>query len=273
MLVISPKDSPFRNPLTHFISNASGLNPEIETEVASCDAFIHLFSPSTPLGFNISAFCRQELFETLSLFEIIGKRGAPLPFIYISSGGAVYGNCQLNRPFTEDDIPKPVSLYGVSKWTIENYLNHFSQIYDSIHPIILRPSNVYGYGTVKLGRNIVHTCFQKIKSSEVLTVWGNGHTKKDYLHLDDFCNLITKIIQNPKLGIYNVASGNLYSIFEIINMVERVTGKKLEVQITAPNLSDVTEFSLNSQRAQNTFNWKASVLFEEGLQAIWNKIR
>ena len=273
VLVISPTDDPARNTATRFMSNSNGITDCLAKEVLACDVFIHLYSSSTPAFFDLATFCNTELFETLSILDLISKREEELLFIYLSSGGAIYGTSRQNISFKEGDPVMPISHYGASKLTIEQYIKCYSDWNPALLPVVLRPSNVYGFGAIKPGRNIVHTCFQKVLDKEELVIWGEGSSRKDYLYIEDFCSLVVKVLRAPVAGVYNVGSGQLYSVSDIITTVEMVTAQSIQTRKTMAHCADVGEFSLNIGKIQKTFHWNALVSLEEGVKEIWKKIK
>ena len=78
---------------------------------------------------------------SLNLLELSKKYSAK-KFIFASTGGAIYGDTD-NRPTPEDQLPKPVSPYGIAKFTVENYLHYYNVVW-GLNYTALRYSNVYG---------------------------------------------------------------------------------------------------------------------------------
>ena len=103
--------------------------------------FAHSSVPFSSMQ-NILEDAEQNILTAIPLFEILAKK--KIRVIYISSGGSVYGN-QID-PISEESLPSPVSAYGVSKYTVENYLRLFHHNYLLPYDI-LRLSNGYGART------------------------------------------------------------------------------------------------------------------------------
>jgi len=192
-------------------------------------------------------------------------------FIYISSGGAVYGNPTLNSVLDETSSTNPISSYGITKLICEKYLlinsKHFSG-----NCVILRPSNIYGIGQkTNKPQGLVGHINESIINSKTLEIWGDGNSKKDYLFIGDFVNGILKVISFPsKINepIYNVSSGNLYSINYLINSFEKKHHRKINVVYKTEKSFDVKDIALSNKRFSETFNWKNSINFEDFLEQL-----
>jgi len=192
-------------------------------------------------------------------------------FIYISSGGAVYGNHPINTKIDETFATNPISSYGVTKLICEKYLlinrKHFQG-----NCVILRPSNIYGLGQkTNKPQGLIGHINQSIVSNRVLEIWGDGNGKKDYLFIGDFVDGILKVVSFPSKiseSIFNVASGNLYSINYLIDAFEKKHSKKINVVYKAEKSFDVKDIALSNKRFSETFKWKNSTNFEDFLEQL-----
>src|SRR5579859_220551 len=70
------------------------------------------------------------------------RRAGVRKFIFASSGGAMYGEAE-NGPLNEETLPRPFSVYGASKVSVEHYLDVFAQNF-GLEYVTLRYANVYG---------------------------------------------------------------------------------------------------------------------------------
>lgn len=191
--------------------------------------------------------------------------------LFISSGGAVYGNTGNNK-VSEDLKCNPVSSYGVVKLAMENYMLAFSHQY-GIQPLIVRPSNVYGLGQHHLGKNgVIVTFIDRILKGEALEVWGNGDALKDYLHVNDLIDFIQTALHNYQTGIYNVAQGRSDSVNSIIQKIEKVSGKAIRVSRKPAVPGDVREIHFDNSLAKETFGWYPKIETEVGIEQTWNEI-
>ncbi len=146
-------------------------------------------------------------------------------FIYFSSGGAVYGNYKKD-PYAETDELRPVTFYGWSKKIVEDYITHFSSELN-IEYLIIRPSNPYGRYQNLFGRQgIIGIILGKIMTNNEVEIWGSGDSIKDYIYIQDLCNIYMKLIKKKITNqIYNIGSGIGASLNDIISIFEEIYGE------------------------------------------------
>jgi UDP-glucose 4-epimerase len=188
--------------------------------------------------------------------------------IYVSTGGAIYGQPAHGRSFSEQSPVNPTSAYGTSKLAIENMLllqkNNFR---DGV--TILRPSNIYGpRQRTDRAQGVIAHLLEAARTGKKFERWGDGNSKKDYLYIADFADAVLHLVQQqspPGQPVYNISSGYLYSVNEIIRAVEAVTGKKIRLEEVPRKDFDISSFSLDSSLFSKTFGWKARYDLETGL--------
>ena len=95
------------------------------------------------------------------------------------------------------------------------------------------------------------------------------NTKRDFLFIDDFINLILKILNKFPEGynVYNVGYGKSNSLEEIIKIIENITGIKINIlydKSIRPN--DIIEMVADITRVTKSFDWKPQIDIEEGLR-------
>lgn len=187
-------------------------------------------------------------------------------FIYVSSGGAVYGSPLNDKALTEDHSTNPLSSYGITKLASEKYLIINRGNFKG-NCIVLRPSNIYGFGqrTSKPQGIIGHALNACINNLE-LTIWGSGEGKKDYLHIDDFVNALLKVVlykNRTEKIIYNLASGELLTINQIIETIENKFKSKINKKFLQQKKYDIPSISLDSSLFEKQFNWSAKNNFKK----------
>ncbi len=144
-------------------------------------------------------------------------------YIYISSGGTVYGNVSEELPIKENADNTPLSPYGITKLASEKY----ALMYKSIHGIdvkIVRAANIYGPGQKPFrGQGFVATAIAKMILKQPLQIFGDGSVVRDYLYIDDFCNALYSILEKgDNGGVYNVGSGVGHTTNDVLRIVKSV---------------------------------------------------
>ena len=230
----------------------------------SFDYVFHLISSTVPTTSGNMVFdVESNLVPTIHLLNTMKTRGVS-NIVYLSSGGAIYGECNEKKAHKEDDDLHPLSSYGIVKLTIEKYLFLFQKLY-GINPLILRLSNPYGPYHYSAKQGIVNVALRKAVNQEPITVWGNGDSKKDYIYIQDFCTILFALL-NAQIsnGVFNVASGNILSLNQILSEIKgRYPNLKWENKPASEY--DVLQFELDTLKLKNTIGDFPFSSFEEGL--------
>lgn len=188
-----------------------------------------------------------------------------LHFIFFSSGGAVYGNAP-DRPNVESDTGHPVGWYGRAKRAAEELI----ETHAARHPLactILRISNPYGYPVPQNRvQGIIPHALRCAVSGQPLTLWGDGHAKKDFLYYTDFLSALEQIIARRLTGTFNLAAGESHSVREIISLVEKHTSRTVTLQCQPGAAWDVQDSRLDNQRIKQATGWAPQVSLGEGIR-------
>lgn len=189
--------------------------------------------------------------------------------IFSSSGGSVYGN-QTKRKFNEDSQTNPISPYAISKVTIEKYLEYFRVNYD-LDYLILRYANVYGPRQNVIGsQGIIPIFLNRIMHDSPITVFGDGNNVRDYIYIDDAVDLTSSIfLEKTKHNIYNVGSGEGITINRILSIMQKVTGKNLNISKHPFRSVDVKKVILDVSRIENEFNFCIKTPIVKGIEKTW----
>ncbi len=229
------------------------------------DVVIHLVSTSVPSTSNKDPISdvNGNLLNTIKLLEMMREAGVSR-IIYFSSGGTVYGHPQKVQ-MDELHPTNPVCSYGIVKLAIEKYLNMYSELY-GFTSIILRPSNPYGPGQLRMGvQGFIGTCINTAINDSVLTIWGDGTIIRDYIHVKDVVRATLKVLKVQHSEIFNISSGSGYSLNKIIELVENNTHKKIEIVYKEKRGFDIPKMVLNNKKAIQALDWSPCVEIDEGI--------
>jgi len=152
-------------------------------------------------------------------------------FIYISTGGAVYGEPEY-LPCDESHPVNPLAPYGASKHTVEHYLFMYHELY-GLNYTVLRYPNVYGPRQDPHGEAGVVAIFigQMLKDDPV-TIFGDGGQERDFVHVRDCAKGNLLAIELEKNGIFNLAAGRGTTINEIFSHYINCLNFKQGIQTT-----------------------------------------
>jgi len=189
-------------------------------------------------------------------------------FIYISTGGAVYGEPKY-LPADENHPVDPLSQYGVSKHTVEHYLFVFKQT-DGLHYTVLRYPNVYGPRQDPHGEAGVVAIFtEQMLDGKCPTLFGDGTKTRDYVYVDDLINAnINVMFDNVNLDgeIYNLGWGKETKDIEIFEAVRDALGLDVKPIYDKKRPGEIDHICLDSTKAAEQLNWKPKVTLQEGIK-------
>jgi len=214
------------------------------------------------------------LLETIC--ESLAATEKPPPLFFFSSG-SVYGNCD-GSGSVETDRPHPQSQYARAKREGEEILENRAR--ETGFPlVILRISNVYGF-PVREGRpqGVVSALLHSAATDSEFHLWGSGEEVKDYLHVDDLASAVASIFKNGMVSqsvCYNVASGCSASVLELIELVEKTSGRSLKISMdgqTECSGWDLERNLLDSDRLRRRTGWRPRFPLEAGIESEWRAV-
>lgn len=184
--------------------------------------------------------------------------------IYISSGGAVYGE-PVYLPCDEEHPVRPLCPYGLTKYAFELYLYIYQQNY-GIDYTVFRYPNVYGPRQDPLGEAGVIAIFTgQMLRGQPVTIYGSGEQVRDYVHVYDCARANLMALENGSGRVYNLGSGQGTTVNELFSKLKTITGYS-GVPVYAPaKVGETFKIYLNAQRARDELGWKQTISLEEGL--------
>ena len=99
----------------------------------------------------------------------------------------------------------------------------------------------------------------------------NKNSKRDFLYIDDFVDLILKVKDyDSKFEIFNVGSGISFSFDEIIKKIEKITLKKLNLEYLTDEKIFIKDIRVDISKIKKQLNWEPKIEFDNGLKKILN---
>ena len=189
---------------------------------------------------------RENVVAGMELLDQVKEAGVRR-MVFISSGGTVYGEPRY-LPIDEEHPLAPQSPYGISKLTFEHYLRQHAERHGYGH-LVLRPANVYGNTRVD-GRpqGVLEHWMRRMVDGRSLEVWNDLGMVRDYVYIDDMVEVLWRVLQQDALsGVLNVGTGVGTSLQQLIDMLERMTGRQARVERAAVPVKAVTANVLSPQ--------------------------
>jgi UDP-glucose 4-epimerase len=187
-------------------------------------------------------------------------------FVYISTGGAVYGEPEY-LPCDEAHPINPICQYGASKHTVEHYL-YMYQINYGLNYTVLRYPNVYGPRQDPHGEAGVVAIFTgQMLAQEQVVINGDGEQERDFVYVGDCAqgNLLA-ITAHQGSGIFNLGSGRATSVNQIFQELKGITGYLRSPLYGPAKLGETRKIYLDANKARQELGWAESVNLHEGLE-------
>jgi UDP-glucose 4-epimerase len=209
-------------------------------------------------------------------------RDAGVSRFVFSSTAAVYGEPD-SVPVSEDAPKRPISPYGQSKWMVEQMLDSFASQY-GIHHAIFRYFNVAG-ASVERGEDhdpethLIPVALKTLQGQrDRFTVFGtdydtpDGTAIRDYVHVVDLVDAHIAAIEqlDRPLGAMNLGTAKGFSVQQIVDAVQEVTGRELPVEYGPRREGDPAVLVADSSRARSELGWKPThSTLEQMIGSAW----
>ena len=206
--------------------------------------------------------------------------------IIFSSSAATYGEPK-KIPILETDETNPTNPYGESKRIMEKMMHWVSNRYD-IRYVSLRYFNVAGaWHDGSIGEDHVHETHLiplilqvPLGKREFITVFGDDYPTKDgtcirdYVHVEDLANAhilaLEYLRSGGESGIFNLGSGDGYSVMEMIDAAKKATGKEIPLKIGQRRAGDPAKLVADSTKAHEILKWYPKITsMEEIISTAW----
>ena len=252
------------------------LDAEILTKaVQGCDAIVHLAArPSVPRSLA-EPQKSHEANATGTLRVLEAARSLNDPIVIVASSSSVYG-ANPTLPKSETALPMPMSPYAVSKLAAEQYTLAWQYSY-GMKTLPFRFFNVFGpkqapdhdYAAV------VPTFIAAALRGEMLHINGDGLQSRDFTYVGTVCDVIAEAITQriSHSGPVNLAFGTRTSLLEVIEILERIMSRSLQVSHQEDRIGDVRHSQADNSVLQNLFPSINPVSLEEGLRVTVEWLR
>lgn len=247
---------------------------DVNEAVIGMDVVLHLVSTTLPKNSNDDPIydVQSNIVATLQMLDSMVEHQVN-KIIFISSGGTVYG-APLYLPIDEKHPTDPMVSYGVTKLTIEKYLQIYSRIH-GVKAITLRVANPYGERQrIETAQGAVAVFINNALAGKAIDIWGDGSVTRDYIHVSDVAEAFVRAIQyTGSESCFNISSGVGVSLNELIEMLESVLGKPIDRNFLSGRLFDVPVNVLSNNLARNELGWSPLISMWDGLvrTAKWIK--
>lgn len=254
------------------------------------NGIIH-FAAYKAVGESVSAPLKYYKNNLMSLMNILeNMKEHQIKHLVFSSSCTVYGQPEVLPVSEEAPTQLAISPYGNTKQIAEEIIQDTCQVTD-IHSVLLRYFNPIGahetalIGELPLGipNNLVPFITQTaIGLRKELSVFGDdyntidGTAIRDYIHVVDLAKAhviaIDRMIkdqQKKKVEIFNLGTGNGFSVLEVIKSFEKVSQQNLHYKIVDRRAGDIEKVYADTRFANEELGWKAEKTLDEMMSSAW----
>ncbi len=215
-------------------------------------------------------YAYQNINGAVNLLEALSNSKTRI--VIFSSTAAVYGMPQ-KLPLTEDHPLDPINFYGFTKLEIERLFDWFYRL-KGIHFANLRYFNAAGYdpegnirGLERNPANLIPIVMEAaVGKRDKVEVYGNDYSTpdgtgvRDYVHVSDLADAHLKafeyVLRERESLTVNLGTGKGCSVLEVIEMTEKVSGKRVPYTIVERRPGDPADLYAEAKKANNLLKWK-----------------
>ena len=219
-------------------------------------------------GKNFRDYTENNIMATQHLLESFKDSGLK-KFIYASSS-SVYGNAD-EMPLRISTLTKPVSPYGVTKLAGENLVNTYHANY-GLPTVSLRYFTVYG--PRQRPDMAFHIFMKSALQNKQIDIYGDGEQIRDFTYIDDVVNANMLALDNGKNGsIYNIGGGSNISINKVLELIEHISGNKLDINYQQTQKGDVRQTQADISLSKKELKYVPGFDIKTGLKNEYEWIK
>ncbi len=213
-------------------------------------------------GRDFQVYTVNNVDATQALLEALV--GRPIEKLVYASSSSVYGD-NATIPMREDTLPQPLSPYGVTKLAAE----HLCHLYSANHRV---PATSVRYFTVYGPRQRPDMAFNRFFRAALqgapISIFGDGEQTRDFTFVDDAVAATILAAERGTPGrAYNIGGGSRVSVNEVLQMIERIAGRRLDVRREAAQKGDMRDTYADTSRARAELGFAPTTSLFDGLTA------
>jgi UDP-glucuronate 4-epimerase len=238
---------------------------EAPLDLAGVDGVFHLAGQPGVRSFGdvFPVYVRQNVLASQRVFEAAAAAGTRVVF---ASSSSIYGDAE-TYPTPEDTIPRPLSPYGVTKLACEHLVHAYAAQF-GLDAVVLRYFTIFGprqRPDMALTRMI-----RCAVEGRPFDLYGDGTQSRSFTFVDDAVEAtILAMERGAGSATYNVGGGEEVSMLEVIEALERVSGRRLELVHLPRREGDARRTAADTARIRADLGWEPITDFAAGLEAQW----
>jgi len=206
-----------------------------------------------------------------TLNVLVAARDNKVKRVVFAASSSAYGDTP-TLPKSEDMQPVPISPYGVSKYVGELYAQTFGRCY-GLENVCLRYFNIFGprQDPDSPYSGVLSRFSTAFLDSTPPVVFGDGEQTRDFTYVDNAvaANILACEAPSASGRTFNVGTGQAVSLNQVLQMLEKASGKTLETRYEPAREGDIRDSLADIRLAKQFLSYQPTVLFEEGLERTY----
>ena len=238
---------------------------EDELDLDGYEGVFHLAGQPGVASFGdvFPVYVRQNLLASRRLFEAAAAARTRVVF---ASSSSIYGDAAA-FPTPEDAIPRPLSPYGITKLACEHLAYAYAAEF-GLEVATVRYFTIYGpRQRPDMAFTKMVTC---LAQGRPFDLYGDGSQSRSFTYVGDAVEATIAAMEGGRAGAtYNVGGGAEVSMLQAIEVLGRVSGRRLEVVRHPRREGDAVRTAADTSRIRADLGWEPLTEFEDGLAAQW----
>jgi UDP-glucose 4-epimerase len=210
-----------------------------------------------------------------TLNVLVAARDAKVRRVVFAASSAAYGETP-ELPKIETMRADPVSPYGVTKYVGELYGQVFERVY-GLESVSIRYFNVFGPRQDPSSQysGVLARFMLAALEGKQPVIFGDGEQSRDFTYVDNVVDQTLRACEAKGASgkIFNGGTGARITLNDVVAMLAKITGKKIEARHEAPRTGDIRDSQADVSLAREILGYKPHVAFEEGLRRTWDWYR
>lgn len=270
----APPDRLALSPAESFMDHEAFAGAAGDAALRRAQAVIYFASASTPGDPTASPSSEVEraVAPVARLLERLERLGVSTRFVFISSGGTVYGRDAGSEAIPESHALAPISPYGLGKAMAEDVVRFAGRATGRSYAV-LRVSNPVGRYTHSTIQGLAPAAMRAIRSGEPLRIFGDGLAERDYLSAADVADAIVAATRAGDFpaATWNVGSGRGRTVLDMLKLIETAVGRPVPVARAPSRAVDVPRVVLDCARIKADLGWTARRDLRDALLEVWSE--
>ena len=235
-------------------------------ELAGVDGVFHLAGQPGVRSFGdvFALYLERNLLATQRVFEAAAVAGVRVVF---ASSSSVYGEAE-TYPTPEETLPHPISPYGLTKLACEHLAGTYATAY-GLDAVVLRYFTVYG-PRQRPDMFFRRVC-ERLLDGAAFELYGSGEQSRSFTYVGDVVAATAAAMERAPAGaLYNVGGGDEATVNDAIALLERISGRSLDLRRVDAARGDVARTRADVSRIERELGWTPRTGLEDGLAAMWS---